>query len=354
MTTGAALDSSRIEIIINKLLQDFDATYVADDLLKKWDRGELSEKDQDIAAHFLINTGFLKTLQAQYSKQLTHDRYIAWIPFIEMISRTTETLPDDIVDPILVGMTENNKLEDIVYVQQSKKLHSRFKKLIKTFSNEKKVQLEEEKKQLTEKLQRHINDRMDAEIKKVSELLKEKFPDDSDILNITSDLDLARIRTLIQKKERDLQSTFSTTKNIAKKDPANSAAKNQISEDVLRNAKENPESAYDLAILLTQMEVYDDALTCLSYAPSSLEKDWLKLDLLIKSENFIDAISESFEIEKKYPENPETIFATLEFRAQALYGLGEEEKAIQILEKVLEISPKNHTAKVLLHSWRNT
>ncbi len=135
MTTGAALDSSRIEIIINKLLQDFDATYVADDLLKKWDRGELSEKDQDIAAHFLINTGFLKTLQAQYSKQLTHDRYIAWIPFIEMISRTTETLPDDIVDPILVGMTENNKLEDIVYVQQSKKLHSRFKKLIKTFSN---------------------------------------------------------------------------------------------------------------------------------------------------------------------------------------------------------------------------
>jgi len=102
------------------------------------------------------------------------------------------------------------------------------------------------------------------------------------------------------------------------------------------------------------MEVYDDALACLSYAPPSQEKDWLKLDLLIKSENYIDAISDSFEIENKYPEKPETIFATLEFRAQALYGLGEKEKAIQILEKVLEISPKNHTAKVLLHSWRNS
>lgn len=348
------MDSSRIEIIIHKLLQDFDATYVADDLLKKWDKGELSEKEQDIAAQFLINTGFLKTLQSQFSKQLTQDRYIAWIPFLELISKTSTTLPDDIVDPILVGMTENNKLEDIVYVQQSKKLHARFQKLIKTFYLEKQQKLEEEKKALTEKLQRHINDRMDSEIQKVSKELKEKFPGDATVINITSDLDLARIRTLVQKKERDLQSNFATAKNIVAKDPANSAEKNKISEDALENAKKNPSAAYDLAILLTQMEVYDDALACLSYAPQSLEKDWLKLDLLIKSENYIDAISESFEIEKKYPEKPETIFATLEFRAQALYGLGEKEKAIQILEKVLEVSPKNHTAKVLLHSWRNS
>lgn len=342
------MDSSRIEIIIQKLLQDHDATYVADDLLKKWDRGELSDEDQHIAAQFLINAGFLKTLQNQFGKQLSQDRYIAWVPFLEMISRTVETLPDETVDPILVGMTESNQLENLIYAQSSKKLHNRLKKLIKTFLEEVDVTLKMEKKQLTEKLQRQINDRMTTEVKSLSHLLRERFPADKEILDMTSNLDLAHIRSLVEKKERELHQIIPL-----KKENLNNPEKIKIIDDVVKNAQKNPNTAYDLAILLTQMEVYNDALTCLGYAPSSLEKDWLKLDLLIKSENYIDAINESFEIEKKYSENPETIFAALQLRAQALYGLGEKEKAIQILEKLLETSPKSHTAKVLLHSWRN-
>lgn len=347
------MDSSRIEIIIQKLLQDYDATYVADDLLKKWDRGELSEKDQDIAAQFLLNSGFLKTLQNQFIKQLTQDRYIAWVPFLEMISRITKTIPEDIADPILVGMTESNKLEDIIYAQKAKNLHPRFFKVIKTYLEERRHALEKEKAELKQKLQRHIADRMDTEIKNLSLLLRQRFPNDKEIFDMTSDLDMARIRSLVQKKERDLQHNFQEATNLKSKDTASAEEKNKIAGNVIESAKKNPTTAYDLAILLTQMEVYDAALTCLSYAPPSFEKDWLKLELLIRCENFIDAITESFEIENKYPQNPDTIFSTLELRAQALYGLGEREKAIQILEKLLEISPKNQTAKVLLHSWRN-
>lgn len=342
------MDSSRIEIIIQKLLQDHDATYVADDLLKKWDRGELSQEDQHIAAQFLIHAGFLQTLQSQFEKQLSQDRYVPWIPFLEMICRSNKTLPDETVDPILVGMTESNQLEDLIYIKNASKLHPRFKKLIKTFLDETEVTLATEKKQLTEKLQRQINDRMDTEVQSLSLILRERFPGDKEVLDITSDLDLAHIRSLVQKKERDIQQTIPL-----KKENKNTPEKVKIVEDVIKNAQKTPSTAYDLAILLTQMEVYDDALKCLSYAPSSIEKDWLKLDLLIKSENFIEAINESFEVEKKYPENPETLFAALQVRAQALYGLGEKEKAIQILEKVLETSPKQQTAKVLLHSWRN-
>jgi tetratricopeptide (TPR) repeat protein len=166
---------------------------------------------------------------------------------------------------------------------------------------------------------------------------------------MTADMDMARIRTLVQKKERDIQQIL--PHNL---DTVSAEDKIKISQDVIKNAKKNPAVAYDLAILLTQMEVYDEAIKCLDFAPPSIEKDWLKLDLLIKSQNYIFAISESFEIEKKYPERPETIISTLEYRAQALYGLGEKEKAIQILEKLLEVSPKNYTAKLLLHTWRSS
>jgi tetratricopeptide (TPR) repeat protein len=343
------LDSSRIEIIIQKLLEDHDATYVADDLLKKWDRGELSENDQQIAAQFLINAGFLKTLQNQFRKHLSQDRSIVWISYLEMIVRTTEVLPDEIVDSILVGMTESNQLENLLYVQKAGKLNSRIDKLIKKFLEESNKTLNAEKKQLVEKLQRKINDRMEEEVKSLSLQLRERFPGDQEILDITSNLDLAYIRSLVQKKEREMSQSIP----LKKEDPY-SFEKIKIVEDVVKNAQENPNSAYDLAIMLTQIEVYNDALTCLSYAPASMERDWLKLDLLIKSENYIDAIGESFEIEKKYSENPETLFAALQSRAQALHGLGEKDKAIQILEKLLETSPRNYTAKVLLHSWRNS
>lgn len=348
------MDSSRIEIIIQKLLQDFDVTYVADDLLKKWDRGELSEKDQDIAAQFLLNTGLHQTLQNQYSKQLTQDRYIAWIPFLELLSQNETELHDDIVEAILVGMTESNKLEDIIFAQKSGQLHKRFKKVIDTYLEEKKANLEKEKNELKMKLQRYSAERMDTEVRNVSLLLREKFPTDQEILELTSDLDLARIRSLVQKKERDLNDIFQVEEGTKNVDPKILEEKKKLAANVVENAKKNPNTAYDLSIMLTQIEVYDEALECLSYAPESFEKDWLKLELLIKSGNYINAINESFEIEKKYPQNPNTIFSALEYRAQALYGLGEKEKAIQILETVIKVSPKNQTAKVLLHTWRDS
>ncbi len=351
---GAPLNSSRIEIIIQKLLQEFDVTYVADDLLKKWDRGELSEKDQDIAAQFLLNTGLHKTLQNQYSKQFTQDRYIAWIPFLEMLSQIETHLHEDIVEAILVGMTESNKLEDIIYAQKAKTLHPRFEKVIKTYLEERKTALEKEKSELKTKLQRLIADRMDTEIRDVSILLRQKFPNDKEIFEITSDLDLARIRSLVQKKERELHNKLQDENSPHELDKDFLEEKSKIGANVVESAKKNPNSAYDLSILLTQIELYDEALQCLSYAPESLEKDWLKLELLIKAENFIDAINESFEIESKYPQNPTTIFSALEYRAQALYGLGEKDKAIQILETVIKVSPSNQSAKVLLHAWRDS
>ena len=329
-------------------MQEQDAAFVADDLLKKWDRGELSEKDQDIAAQFLVHAGLLKTLQNQITKQLSKDQSIPWVALIQMILKVKKNIPDNIVDPIFVGMTELNQLENIIYIQAAKDLHPRFNSVITTLISEKIKALKEEKTQLKQKLQRHINDRMDTEVLNVSTLLREKFPTDKEILDMTSDIDMARIRGLLQKKERQYQEDFNP-----KKEKPDSKEIKELAQDVIRNAKKNPTTAYDLSILLAQMEIYEAAIECLDYAKPSFEKDWLKLDLLIQSENYIDAINESFEIEKKYFHKPETIFATLELRAKALYGLGEKDKAMQILEKIAENNPKNQTVKVLLKNWRS-
>lgn len=330
------MNSSRLEIVIKKLLEEYDQTYVADDLLKKWDRGELSEKDQDVAAQFLIQSGFLSTLQNQFTKQLTQDRYISWIPLLELISRTNQSVPDNYVDPILVGMTEMHQLDNIINAQAAKSLHPRFKKLIDSLMND----LEENLTTAPKKRhKRQSPQKLSEEVKKLS--------DDLNNNTSVSEMDLARIKKLISKKENDLSKIFDKSLPEIEEKESREIAKN-----VIESAKQKPESAYDLSILLTQMELFDAAIECLSYAPPSREKDWLNLDLLVRSENYLSAINESFNVEKKYAKDPETIFATLQLRAQALYGLGEKDKAIQLLEKLVETSPKNQTAKVLLQTWR--
>ncbi len=328
------MNSSRLEIVIKKLLEEYDSTYVADDLLKKWDRGELSEKDQDVAAQFLINSGFLNTLQNQYTKQLTQDRYISWIALLDLISKTNQTVPEKYVDPIFVGMTEMHQLDSIITAQVAKDLHPRFKKLIQSLTTDLYGKNTPSAKQRKKK---KSSKKVQEEIQKLSESLK----------NDPSELDVARIKRLISKKEQDLSRIFDKKRPEIEEKEAKA-----ISENVIDNAKKNPNAAYDLSILLGQMELFDAALECLSYAPASLEKDWLNLDLLVKVGDYLSAIDESFSVEKKYAKNPDTIFATLQLRAQALYGLGEKEKAIQLLEKLVETSPRNQSAKVLLHTWR--
>lgn len=335
------MNSSRLEILIRKLLEEYDATYVADDLLKKWDRGELSEKDQDVAAQFLIQSGFLSTLQNQFSKQLTHDRYISWTAFLELVARTTGSIPDHYVDPILVGMTEMRELDNIVHAQVAKGFHPRFKKLITSLMTDLHENVAaapspaRKKKKITKNKTNTDSSESSVEISESHSL------DESEI-------GFARIKKLISKKENDISKIFEGKRpQIEEKESLD------LSKAVIERAKKKPESAYDLSILLTQMELFDAALECLRYSPTSLEKDWLNLDLLVKSKNYLSAIDESFDIEKKYADNPETIFATLHLRAQALYGLGEKEKAIQLLEVLVATAPRNQTAKVLLETWRD-
>jgi tetratricopeptide (TPR) repeat protein len=341
--------ASKMEQEIHKLLQQTEVSLVADDLLKRWLRDELSPEDQIIVGNLLINAGFLPTLKDHFVRLLTQDKFVSWVPLFELFNRMNVKLSAEMLEQIVVGMTEQNNLEELVHNKNFAHAYERFKPVYQKLLDEKIKKFNARKKTLIEKLQRAVNDSVDEEVQKISTELQQTFPEDQEIQSLKDDLDIARIRKLLKKKEREL------TEKIDWSMPDDLAEETQkLFESVEQAAKQNPAQAYDCAILLAQVDAFEEALKCLELAPDSLPKDWLKMDLLIKSKNYLAALNESLEIEKKYLKDPNTIFATLLLRSQALYGLGEKDQAIQILEKIIEVQPKNQNARILLHRWRSS
>jgi hypothetical protein len=343
------MTTSRIELVILEELRAGDITLVADELLKRWLRDELTREEQIIVGNFLLNAGYLSTLKGQYLRLLTQDKFISWVPLLELLQRTNVKIPKETLEQIVVGMTEQDNLEELVQVKNFANSHERLKSVYQKLLDEKIEKIKNKKKDLLEKLQRAVNDRLDDEAQKISTELKEIFPKDEQVQDIASELDIARIKNLLKKKEQELAEKidWSIPDDLE-------AEKKQLFESSHEAAAKNPAQAYDIAIMLTQVDAFEEALTCLNFAPPSFSKDWLKMDLLIRSKNFIAALNESLELEKKYSTNPDTIFSALLLRSQALHGLGEKEKAIQILEKIIEIQPKNQNARILLHHWRSS
>lgn len=286
-----------MEILINRLLQGQDSLLVADELLKKWNSGELDYIQKTEVGFFLLNSGLHTTLKNQILLDLSQNREVSWQILCRLLQLYPDYFNEEFVNPIMLGLLETDRINEVLKTGDFIKLHSRFDNLFE--------------KLLSEKLHSsgvpHIQ---------VNEILKQK---EFAIL-------LAGEKIPTEEKQNLL---------------------NQL----IESAKKNTELAYDIAIAAAHLEEYKTALECLKYAPLTDAKEWLELKLLVEAKNFIVALEKSFDIEAKYSHSPDTILDTLYYRACAYYGLNEKDKALTILKTISEKYPKYQKAKVLYSQW---
>jgi hypothetical protein len=99
------------------------------------------------------------------------------------------------------------------------------------------------------------------------------------------------------------------------------------------------------------IEAYTQALTILNLAPSSPERDWMTLDLLIECRRFVECLVSVDQVEIAHCHDPETTFGAAYIRARALHGLGQDAQAIEILQSIVNIRPNYRSARTLMHEW---
>ena len=113
-----------------------------------------------------------------------------------------------------------------------------------------------------------------------------------------------------------------------------------------------PDQVYNLAVLCMNFELYDLSLKLLNLAPETFAGEWLKAEILFENGRFLDLLKQIETLEKKMTATPDSTLGAVYLKAQAYYGLGQKELAIQMMESLIHSRPSYRSAESLLHQWR--
>ncbi len=345
--------ASGIELEIQQLLKNInEPALVADELLKKWHRNELTTDDVDRVAHFLITFGFHNALAENLALKAKEKALLPWGAVARIIATTSEKPSKEVVDNLFVGASEQESLDLFVRMPSLDAIDTRFAKIRTEMTLERKMKFVKLRSDYLDQIAILRNDRMFEKERDLLKRLLEYFPNDPVIKEQYAELSTRQARERL-----DRRSSWLTEEELyyrkEQEIPAElKAVAEEIAEKLFVKVSKNPEMAYNLALGLFQMGHLEAALKILNKAPESTSTDWLKIDLLLESHRYLDVLGELDRLEKKYASDPEITFSTLYLRAQALWGLHQHKSAIEVLESLVKVRPDYRSAHTLLTQWR--
>ncbi len=204
---------------------------------------------------------------------------------------------------------------------------------------------------LFEELRTWKSQRLREQEMRVLKRLIAKFPNDPDILreqekfrqNQAVETLGARIRQKRSEKIRSIQFTEDLVQ-----------LPEEWEEQLLQYADVHPKETYDLCVACCFMEYWPTALKLVNKAEACSQRDWLEIEILLQLKRYVDVLQGLHVIELRWSDNSETFFATAYIRAQAFFGLGHKEKALEVLESLLSSRPLYRQGVELLHMWRGS
>lgn len=319
--------SNDIERKVQKLLlENLEPMRVADELLKSWAKNELSLREQIYVCYFLFHAGFYPTIINQIKKNITAGLPVPWPALMQVLGLNAGLLDKALVDQILIGATEENFLDEIIFFPSLDVADSRFAKIRQRFYDYHKI-LPLPQKVPTLKPTAPKNTNLSPAQKNESK---------------ENNLEVDQMRTLLKKKEWEY---FIEEKSRI-------VDEFQIGLTFVKKAQEEPELAYLISVSLYLMNCISDALNAIAFAPQDESVDWFKIQLLLENKLFLDALNQIEYVQNKYEENPDTISSSLLLKAKALWGLNDKYNAIEILELILKEVPQHFWANTLIREWR--
>lgn len=114
----------------------------------------------------------------------------------------------------------------------------------------------------------------------------------------------------------------------------------------------HPEYKKDLIVSALMLALPEVALTIVNEIPSYEDLTWLSLEALLVSRHYAELLNSLSYVELAKANDSETFFATAYLRAQAYWGLGQKEMALQVLEGLLASRPRYRSAESLWNEWR--
>ena len=276
---------------------------------------------------------------------------LPWGALVEVFARNKIRPTKEVMDALFTGALEQGMLENLIQSRGWDDYDGRFKPLREELQERLRDDLDRKKEVLKEKLGFLSNHRMIEEEEKVLSLLMRMFPEDSEIQAHHLEFQERWARNVLASQRQGYINIEALIKGAIKWTQKEEELLALWLEEAEKISKNRPALAYSLCLFFYFIEAFPQALTILHLAPSSTQKDWLILDLLIECRRFVECLAAVDRVELAYADDPETTFGAAYIRARALHGLGQNSQALEILQSIVNVRPNYRSAKTLIHEW---
>jgi len=346
-----------LEAEINALLFEHqgDAVVVADELVLRMSRNILNESEVTDCFQFLLVSGLTAVFFHQINRLIDRQGRLPWAQLIEALGKASQDklVKFDKLDiQALFEAAESQKAtSDLVRSNALDSFDHGFEIRRKALEKEHQGKISERKLALKDKLAYMQANRMFEQEAQVLDEMQAMFPNENEILAEREAHKLRWAREIIANSSASTDPTLDLNWRVDQLSPEQLAAKKLLVTRAHELAERNPRLAYDLAISLQMMDFYTEALDILQNAEITPAAEWLSLELMIRSRQFVNALEATNRFEIDYANNPNTAFAVTYARARALQGLGQTQTAIDLLRSLVSIRPNYRSAQSLLLEW---
>ncbi len=346
--------NSSIELEIQALLLHHKtADFAADALIKKYENEKLNLSEFEAIANFLLAAHFYSSLLGLFTRKLSDGSQIPWGHFAQAFQLSQAAVEIETKKALIEGAKEQKALSQLSrsnFVDDIDPVIIEQRKARKQAFQDRYIQKRQDMMQEIDLLR---SQGLYQEEEKALTRMAYLFPNDTQINDMRASLRERLAMDIIAKKP-------ATPKNklfISYHQPMDPESRKILDavfasmEDLLKDS-DNDYLCEDFAVALLTWEDEDAALKVLEQAPPTVSGDWLKAEILLSSRRFVELLHHLTWLEATYGADPECLFSVSYLRAQALWGLNQKNKAMEILQGMILSRPQYRAAHSLLNHWK--
>lgn len=343
------MTKASLEIEIQLLLRTYQAAdLVADQLVKDKDWQKLSHDEIDDICKFFLQAGFCSSLAQLLIKNLRTNSYFPWPYFTEALLRSYPATEPEIKAAIITGAIEQNSVSELARTHGLDHFESSFVELREERQRDIRSKWIQRRADLLQELELLRTQGLFEQEEALLHRLLKMFPDDTEMEGLLSLFKKRRALELFARK-----STYKPrSRPIDKLDPIEQDILIAIEQSQNEALTKSPELAADFSVSHWMWDNPEAALRILEEGETSPAIDWLHLELLLKSRHYLAVLDALPGLELQYAFDPDTTWAAIYFRAQAMWGLQQRREAIEMLESLCALQPDFRSAAILLEEWK--
>lgn len=307
---------------------------------------------------FFINSGQSHRLVNLLKSEVAKNPLFPWAHFAEAIAKANAEFPFEVGKALAEGAKEKNNLENLARSTALDSIDPSLRKSRLLRKKQIEDRHEANRRDLLGQLETIRSQGLDQEEEQALQKLLQIFPQDGQVQELWEDFRAKKaVRFLEDRGARAEQDADreSGDENVGKVEEELRDIADLIHQAMRKSWEAEGSPAWlarDFALADQWHELPEEAL---AFLPSGTPEDsarWLRCELLLRSRRFVDLLSELDNVDAELADKPDQIIGALYLKALALWGLGQHNLAIELMETIVTSQPTYRSATTILNTWK--